>query len=157
MSHSDTNFFKVFAVVLGILVLFTFAVIILANIIAPEREPSDLKLRQLSERLAPIGQVVTDAADLPVVTNNTTTPAPTVALKSGQEVIDAACVACHASGVANAPKLDDAAEWEKRLGAVGLDGLINAVIQGKGAMPPRGGSQFSDEELAAAVKAMVGQ
>ena len=48
-----------------------------------------------------------------------------------------ACSACHAMGVAGAPKAFDKAAWEPRLGT-GMDAMVNSVKNGKGAMPPRG-------------------
>jgi len=48
-----------------------------------------------------------------------------------------ACMACHAVGVAGAPKAFDAAAWAPRL-ATGMDALVTSVTQGKGAMPPKG-------------------
>jgi cytochrome c5 len=66
------------------------------------------------------------------------------------------CGACHAQGVANAPKLADKAAWAPRL-ALGLDGLTASVIKGKGAMPPKGGAAAaSDADIKAAVAYMVG-
>ena len=64
------------------------------------------------------------------------------------------CQTCHASGVANAPKLGDKAAWAPRL-ALGVDGLTASVIKGKGAMPPKGGSSASDAEIKAVVTYMV--
>ncbi len=154
MSQSDSAFFKSFLVILGILVLFTFSVVAIAKMIAPQTEMSDLARKKLNERIAPVGTVITDADQLVVSAVTTSVSSEP---KSGQEVIDAACLACHQAGVAGAPSMADAAEWERRLGESGIDGLIASVINGKGAMPPRGGSQFSDDELAAAVKVMVGQ
>lgn len=65
-----------------------------------------------------------------------------------------ACQVCHAAGVAGAPKFGDKAQWAPRL-AQGVDGLTASAIKGKGAMPPRGGSQGTDEEIKAAVVYMV--
>jgi len=48
-----------------------------------------------------------------------------------------ACMACHAAGVAGAPKAFDAAAWAPRL-ATGMDALVASVSNGKGAMPPKG-------------------
>jgi cytochrome c5 len=48
-----------------------------------------------------------------------------------------ACAACHAIGVAGAPKAFDAAAWGPRL-ATGMDTLVKSVTAGKGAMPPKG-------------------
>jgi cytochrome c5 len=64
------------------------------------------------------------------------------------------CQTCHASGVANAPKLGDKAAWAPRL-ALGIDGLTASAIKGKGAMPPKGGSTASDAELKTVVTYMV--
>ena len=74
--------------------------------------------------------------------------------KSGEEVYAAQCGACHAAGVAGAPKFGDKAAWAPRLGA-GVDGLTASVIKGKGAMPPKGGSGASDAEIKAAVEFMT--
>jgi cytochrome c5 len=77
------------------------------------------------------------------------------AAADGKAVYEKACVACHASGVAGAPKLGDKAAWSTRLGK-GLDALTKTVIAGKGAMPPRGGNTaLSDAEIKAAVSHMV--
>lgn len=47
------------------------------------------------------------------------------------------CMACHAAGVAGAPKSFDAAAWAPRL-KTGMDTLVASVKNGKGAMPPKG-------------------
>jgi cytochrome c5 len=64
------------------------------------------------------------------------------------------CQACHAQGVAGAPKLGDKAAWAPRL-AQGIDGLTASVIKGKGAMPPKGGSNASEADLKTVVIYMV--
>jgi cytochrome c5 len=75
----------------------------------------------------------------------------------GQQVYMKACVACHATGVAGAPKLGDKEAWAPRI-ATGMDALMNSAINGKNVMPPRGTcASCSDEELKAAVEYMVSQ
>ena len=74
--------------------------------------------------------------------------------RTGEQLYASACVACHGSGAAGAPKFGDAAAWKARL-ALGLDGLLKSAIKGKGAMPPRGGSDASDTELARAIVHMA--
>ncbi|TFZ06940.1 cytochrome c5 family protein [Ramlibacter henchirensis] len=74
---------------------------------------------------------------------------------AGEAIYKQACFACHAAGVANAPKLGDKAAWAPRL-AQGVPTLVQSVVKGKGAMPPRGGSTASDADLSAAVEYMVG-
>ena len=74
--------------------------------------------------------------------------------RSGEAVYTAQCAACHAAGVAGAPKMGDAGAWADRL-KQGLEALVQAAVKGKGAMPPRGGSSASDEQIAASVHYMV--
>ena len=68
---------------------------------------------------------------------------------------ETACVACHAAGVANAPKLGDKAAWAPRMKS-GMETLYTSVIKGKGAMPPKGTAMSaSDAEIKASVDYMV--
>ncbi len=68
----------------------------------------------------------------------------------------AGCAACHDSGAAGAPVLGDADAWAPRI-EQGMDTLYESVINGKGAMPPKGGSSASDEEIQAVVDYMVAE
>ena len=73
----------------------------------------------------------------------------------GKAVYDKTCVACHAAGVANAPKLGDKAAWAPRV-ATGRDALFASVVKGKGAMPPKGGNaSIPDADIRAAVEYMT--
>lgn len=72
-------------------------------------------------------------------------------LTQGKAIYEKNCAACHATGVAGAPKLGDKAAW-KKLNAEGLHELTEDAIRGKGAMPPRGGNvKLTDAEVRAAV------
>jgi cytochrome c5 len=76
---------------------------------------------------------------------------------NGKAIFDANCSACHATGVAGAPKLGDKAAWAPRL-KQGLDTLHQSAMKGKGAMPPKGGNMsLSDTDVSAAVDFMAGQ
>ena len=78
-----------------------------------------------------------------------------VDLAAGEKVYQSACFACHLTGVAEAPKLDDPAAWEPRL-AQGMAGLLQSVTAGKGAMPPKGGfAHLTEEDLRNAVEFML--
>lgn len=73
----------------------------------------------------------------------------------GKTIYDTKCMACHAAGVAGAPKLGDKAAWEPRI-AAGMDAMMANVINGKNAMPPKGTCMdCSDEDLKAAVEYMT--
>ena len=71
--------------------------------------------------------------------------------KSPDQLYQSACLACHTTGAAGAPKIGDAGAWNQRL-AKGLDALVTSAINGIGAMPPRGGSQFNDDQIKAVVE-----
>ena len=72
------------------------------------------------------------------------------ALQNGEAVYKAQCAACHAAGLAGAPKFGDAAAWSARI-ATGFEALVNSALKGKGAMAAQGGGDFDDLEIARAV------
>lgn len=72
----------------------------------------------------------------------------------GKALYDKNCFACHAAGVAGAPKFGDKAAWGPYI-ATGMETMLKVAISGKGAMPPRGGSTADDDELRAAIQFMV--
>jgi cytochrome c5 len=75
----------------------------------------------------------------------------------GKAVYDKVCFACHQVSVANSPKLGDQVAWAPRI-KTGIDPLVQSVIKGKGAMPPKAGNPaLSDAEIRAAVEFMVSQ
>lgn len=76
--------------------------------------------------------------------------------RSPAQLYAAACQACHASGVAGAPKVGDSADWQSRL-TQGLNAIVESAIAGKGAMPPNGGSTYSVEEIRAVVEYMLSE
>ena len=76
--------------------------------------------------------------------------------RDGATIYNSVCGACHNTGAAGAPKIDDKAAWAARL-AQGKDGLIKSVTNGKGAMPPKGGAALSDEEIKGVVDYVLGK
>lgn len=79
-----------------------------------------------------------------------------MAEKSPQELYQSACLACHASGVAGAPKTGDGAAWSARMGD-GIEALVTSAINGKGAMPPKGGSTYSDDQLRVVIEYILAE
>lgn len=73
-----------------------------------------------------------------------------VSLKTGEQVYQAQCSACHATGAAGAPKFEDAGAWGPRVGQ-GYEALLTSALKGKGSMGPQGGGDFSDFEIGRAV------
>jgi cytochrome c5 len=83
----------------------------------------------------------------------TTAAAPTK--PDGAKIYAAGCNACHATGVAGAPKFGDKAAWAPRI-KTGVDSMVATVTKGKGAMPPKGGqTSASEADLRAAVEYMA--
>ena len=79
----------------------------------------------------------------------------------GKQVYDSLCMACHAAGVAGAPRFGDKAAWGPRV-AQGMDTLYKHAIEGfqgkTGVMPPKGGNtSLPDADVKAAVDYMVAQ
>ena len=73
----------------------------------------------------------------------------------GKSVYDSVCAACHAAGVAGAPKFGDKAAWAPRIQS-GIDALHTSALKGKNAMPPKGGNPtLPDADVKAAVDYMV--
>ncbi len=73
---------------------------------------------------------------------------------AGEKLYDAVCLTCHAQGVAGAPKTGSKEDWEPYI-ETGMDAMLKNAIEGVGAMPPRGGSDASDEEVEAAIEYMI--
>lgn len=73
----------------------------------------------------------------------------------GEKLYKQACFACHAAGIAGAPKFGDKAAWAKYT-ETGIDTMVANAIKGKGAMPPKGGAiSASDADIRASVEYMV--
>lgn len=86
-----------------------------------------------------------------------TLAAGAAAAADGKAVYNQTCVACHASGVANAPKLGDKAAWGARA-AQGKEALLASVLKGKGAMPPNAGNpKLAADDIKAAIGYMLDQ
>src|SRR5690606_10224572 len=78
-------------------------------------------------------------------------------LAKGKQIYEGTCAVCHGTGVANAPKLGDKERWAPLI-AEGMDQMVQIAIQGKGAMPPKGGRvDLSDADIRSTVAYMVSQ
>ena len=109
----------------------------------------DMSREAVAERIKPVAKVriASDAA----------APASSQAAagRTGEQIYNQACVACHATGVLGAHKVGSAEDWEPRL-AQGMDLVLEHSINGLNAMPPRGTCMnCSDEELLSAIEFML--
>lgn len=62
---------------------------------------------------------------------------PLALADSTEDIYNKACHICHATGVANAPKVHDVEAWKPRLDK-GMDTLVASIKNGLNAMPPGG-------------------
>lgn len=154
MSQDKQFYTTFFAIMGGLAVLAIILVIIAINLTSEvsEYKPEEVAL----ENIKPVGQVYIAGESEPE-------PEPVAAAtadagpKSGDEVYNSSCAACHGTGAAGAPKLGDAAAWAPRI-AQGMATLVSNAINGLKAMPPKGLCMAcSDAELQAAVEYMVSQ
>ena len=89
--------------------------------------------------------MATEAASAPVaaepVASTTMAAAPMAEVAASgfdaEATYMASCNACHAAGVANAPKLGDKAAWDARM-EKGMDAIMVNVMNGINAMPAKG-------------------
>ncbi len=125
-------------------------VILAATVAVQASEKND---KAIAERLKPAGEVCIEgdpcASEVAAVASASSGP------RSGEDIYNASCTACHGTGVAGAPKFGDAAAWEVHI-AKGIDTLHTNAVNGINAMPPKGTcADCSDEEVHAAVDYIV--
>ena len=93
----------------------------------------------------------------PVVTmaSDRESDAATFTGRSGEEVYNIGCAACHTAGIAGAPMLANQSQWGGRLDK-GLETLTNNAYNGYNAMPAKGlCMDCSKEEIERSVQYML--
>ncbi|WP_235890068.1 c-type cytochrome [Maribrevibacterium harenarium] len=134
--------------VLALASVATFSAFLSSSVSAYGQSPEDI-----AARVAPVGKVCIAGEECEVASAAAT--AGGSGPRSGEEIYGKFCTACHAIGVAGAPKLGDAAAWAPRV-AQGMDTLLSHAINGINAMPPRGTcANCSDDEIKVTIEYMV--
>lgn len=151
---SDRDFIRNFSLMIGALAVLAVIIYVLANAIGGKDKvaASEAEKNAIAQRIKPVGEVTIAGRVLNAVV-------PVAQAASGKSVYDAKCAACHAAGVAGAPKVGDKADWKDRI-AQGNETLYKHAIKGfqgkKGFMPAKGGfADLSDADVKAAVDHMV--
>lgn len=117
---------------------------------------SDKQRTAIEERIQPVGTVCMEgdnSCGAAVVASGSG------GAKSGEDIYNTSCMACHSTGAAGAPKFGDVANWEGRI-SKGVDALyanaINGFTGSSGNMPAKGlCMSCSEEEIKATVDYMV--
>ena len=103
---------------------------------------------EIKNRIKPIGSVHIAGA----VAASAAAAGP----KSGKDIYNSACTACHAAGVLGAPKTQNAGDWKPRLDEKGFDTVWQNAIKGINAMPPMGTcGTCTDDDIKAAIEYMI--
>ncbi|TAN51991.1 MAG: cytochrome c5 family protein [Betaproteobacteria bacterium] len=139
---------QLIVVVLLAFVVPVVAIVLLVKVIVnrPSADPAAMQPEAVAARIQPVGRVEFGAAG-----------AASQGPRTGEAIVKQICSACHQTGAAGAHKIGDKAAWGK-VAKAGLEGMLKNAIQGKGAMPPRGGgADLSDLELARAIVTMANQ
>ena len=153
--------------VIGVVMIASFA----TGGLRVDSKSSDASAAAVAERLKPVGSVV--IGEVPALAARAEPAGAAAAVKStsggavktaaagglgaGKKLYDTGCMACHAAGIAGAPKTGDKTAWKPRI-ASGKEALYNSAMHGKNAMPAKGGlASAPDADVKAAVDYMVSQ
>lgn len=147
--QEDRKVLNMLMLVVGVLVVFFVVILIIANNIsgpAKEKGPDAMVEAAIIDRIKPFGEVNIGAAPVASASSGAA---------DGKGTYSSACMACHATGAAGAPKYGDKGAWKSRI-AQGNDTLFDHAINGFKGMPAKGGNaSLSDDAVKAAVKYMV--
>ena len=125
----------------------------LVAIAATAVELNDDQRAAMEDRLKPVGEVCLQGDADCGGAAATASSGP----RSGEDVYNAACLACHATGAGGAPLYADVAAWADRI-AKGTEVLYASGINGvpgTGMIAKGGCMNCSDEEIEAAVDYMI--
>ena len=126
---------------------FTFALVLMTTAAIANVAAQEVDNEAIKKRLEPVGQVYLAGAQAAA---DTGPKGP----RTGEQVYQGACFACHGTGALDAPKKGDAA-WKSRIDQ-GFDTMLKHAIEGIRNMPARGTcADCSDDEIAAAIKFMT--
>ena len=111
----------------------------------PGADPNALTPEAVSARIQPVARIELGA------------PSAAPGARAAADIVKNTCAACHQTGAANAPKLGNAGDWAPRI-KTGVNAMVQSVIKGKGAMPPKAGDpSLTDGEIHNAVVLMANQ
>ena len=137
--HSEPNFIPL---LVGSFAFAAFAIALAYYIVGHAAKPEDPAA--VNARIQPVAKLEIAAAG-----------AAQAGARTGEQLFQSACTACHSTGAAGAPKVGDKAAWAPRI-AQGLKGLVASATKGKNAMPPKGGvGDATEAELTRAIVYMT--
>jgi len=156
---SDTHFFNSFSLVLGILILFAIILFGVARSIGADNQGQavllePLHLKDMRTNIEPFAHVAIAGKDNSALAISAAPAAAADVPATAEAAFTKVCSACHTAGINGAPKIGDHAAWAPRI-AQGKETLYKDAINGKGAMPPKGGTNWPDATIRMTVDYMV--
>ncbi len=106
------------------------------------------KVQKIKMAISDFSPPLSEVKDLPAK------KADAKAENPGKKVYDKTCSLCHGNDASGAPVFGDKKAWAKIL-KQGKDVVYKNAINGKGGMPPRGGTSLSDDEIKQVVDYMI--
>lgn len=156
-AEQDSVFVRNFALVIATLVGVTVLLIVIANSMFGDADPERRALAEerAEQNLSPDFAVRLSGEPAPAIAaaDSGADEGGVTEVRSGEQVTQAVCIACHQGNFLNAPAVGDKAAWSERIGK-GWETLGNHVANGYGNMPAQGGAA-SEEEIRAAIEWMV--
>jgi cytochrome c5 len=161
LSKQDTHFFNTFSLVIGLLVAIAIGIFALARTVASHTQDQQVMaestyLKNVDQRIEPFAQEAIAGKDNSALAIKPEAGAAQAAAgtaempKTGTELFQQTCSACHGAGIAGAPKAGDKAAWAPRI-AKGKDTLYQHALQGftgtSGMMPAKGGRTDAPDAL----------
>ena len=159
---SDTQFFNSFSMVLGILIVFAIILFGVARSIGADNQGQTvllepLHLKDVQSNIQPFAHAAVAGKDNSALAISAA-PAGAAPAADVPATAEAAftkvCSACHTAGINGAPKIGDQAAGAPRI-AQGKETLYKDAINGKGNMPPKGGTNWPDATIRMTVDYMV--
>jgi cytochrome c5 len=160
VSKQDTHFFNVFSLVIALLVAIAICLFALARVVASHTQARQVLTeadyaKNVAARIAPPSQEAIAGHDNSALAIKEAGPAAAGSAaaaipKSGTELFEQTCSACHGQGIGGAPRAGDKAAWGPRI-AKGKAVLYEHAIQGftgsAGVMPAKGGRTDAPDDL----------
>ncbi len=163
MDHEDGVFMKRFSLLIIGMMVFTLVIIFYALYLHGQLVPSENPIREEVKlaRIQPSAGVYageTGRAEVAAAAAQTSAlPAAYGGRMDPQEIYNNVCAACHTTGAAGSPVLNDASLWTDRL-AQGIDALVSNAVNGINLMPAKGGRvDLTDDQVRVTVEWMVAQ
>lgn len=144
------NFMGVIALLFGVTILLIIIAVSLFD--GDDERRAQLAQQRAEQNLQPPGRVRLSGDPMPEIAQ-ASQAADSDEPRSGEQITQQLCIACHQGDFMNAPGVGDEEGWAPRI-EQGMATLVDHVASGYGNMPAQGG-QASDEEIQAAIVWML--